>query len=59
MTEDQEAQERVCGQLQTWQRNPDTIRRLLTHTLIPATDRKALFVGLAHPIQRSEDWSAL
>ena len=24
----------------------DTIRRLLTHTLIPATERKGLFVGL-------------
>ena len=46
VTEDQEAQERVFGQLQDWQRNPDTIRRLLTHALIPATDRKALFVGL-------------
>ena len=46
VTEDQEAQERVFGQLQAWQRNPDTIRRLLTHALIPATDRKALFVGL-------------
>ena len=46
VTEDQEAQERVFGQLQTWQRNPDTIRRLLTNALIPATDRKALFVGL-------------
>ena len=46
VTEDREAQERVFGQLQTWQRNPDTIRRLLTHALIPATDRKALFVGL-------------
>ena len=46
VTEDHKAQERVFGQLQTWQRNPDTIRRLLTHALIPATDRKALFVGL-------------
>ena len=46
VTEDQEAQERVFGQLQDWQRNPDTIRRLLTHALIPATDRKVLFVGL-------------
>ena len=36
----------MFGQLQIWQRNPDTIRRLLTHALIPATDRKALFVGL-------------
>ena len=46
VTEDSEAQERVFGQLQDWQRNPDTIRRLLTHALIPATDRKAIFVGL-------------
>ena len=46
VTEDQAAQERVFGQLQAWQRTPDTIRRLLTHALIPATDRRALFVGL-------------
>ena len=45
VTEDQELQG-VFGQLQTWQRNPDTIRQLLTHALIPATDRKAQFVGL-------------
>jgi ParB family chromosome partitioning protein len=65
VTENQEAQERVFGQLQTWQRNPDTIRRLLTHALIPATDRKALFVGMdaytvaGGTVQRdlfSEDW---
>jgi len=46
VTEDQAAQERVFGQLQDWQRNPETIRRLLTHALVPATDRKAIFVGL-------------
>jgi len=46
VTEDQAAQERVFGQLQAWQCNPDTIRRLLTHALVPATDRKAIFVGL-------------
>ncbi len=46
VTEDQAAQERVFGQLQDWQRTPDTIRRLLTHTLVPATDRKVIFVGL-------------
>ncbi len=46
VTEDQAAQERVFGQLQAWQRNSDTIRRLLTHALVPATDRKAIFVGL-------------
>ena len=53
VTEDQETQERVFGQLQTWQRNPDTIRRLLTNALIPATDRKALFVGLSLPHSRT------
>ena len=46
VTEDAQAQERVFGQLQDWQRSPDTIRRLLTQALLPATDRKALFVGL-------------
>ena len=46
VTEDQDAQERVFGQLQVWQRNPDTIRRLLTHALVPATDRRAIFIGL-------------
>ena len=46
VTEDREAQERVFGQLQPWQRNPDAIRRLLTHALVPATDRKAIFIGL-------------
>ena len=46
VTEDQAAQERVFGQLQAWQRTPDTIRRLLTHALVPATDRRAIFVGL-------------
>ena len=46
VSEDPEAQERVFGQLATWQHNPDTIRRLLTHALIPASDRKVIFVGL-------------
>jgi len=46
VTEDREAQERVFGQLQDWQRTPDTIRRLLTNTLIPASDRKVIFAGL-------------
>jgi ParB family transcriptional regulator, chromosome partitioning protein len=46
VTGDQAEQERVHGQLQDWQRNPDTIRRLLTHSLVPATDRKVMFVGL-------------
>ena len=46
VTEDRDAQERVFGQLQAWQRNSDTIRRLLTHALVPATDRRAIFIGL-------------
>ena len=46
VTEDQAAQELVFGQLQPWQRTPETIRRLLTNALIPATDRKVIFVGL-------------
>jgi len=46
VTEDREAQGRVFGQLQDWQRTPDTIRRLLTHALIPASDRKVIFTGL-------------
>jgi ParB family chromosome partitioning protein len=40
VTEDQTAQEQVFGQLQAWQRHPDTIRRLLTRTLVSATDRR-------------------
>ena len=46
VTDDIGAQEQVFGQLQDWQRNPDTIRRLLTHALIPAGDRTVHFVGL-------------
>ena len=46
VTEDQGAQEQVFGQLADWQRSPDTIRRLLTHALVPATDRRVIFVGL-------------
>ena len=46
VTEDRDAQERVHGQLQEWQRTPDLIRRLLTNALVPATDRKVILVGL-------------
>ncbi|MCK8788154.1 ParB/RepB/Spo0J family partition protein [Roseomonas sp. NAR14] len=46
VTEDREAQERVFAQLPAWQRSPDTIRRLLTNALVPATDRRVLLVGL-------------
>lgn len=46
VAEDRAAQERVFAQLPDWQRNPDTIRRLLTGALVPATDRRVLLVGL-------------
>ena len=46
VTEDHAAQERVFAQLPAWQRSPDTIRRLLTNALVPATDRRVLLVGL-------------
>lgn len=46
LTEDHAAQERVFAQLPAWQRSPDTIRRLLTNALVPATDRRVLLVGL-------------
>jgi len=46
VTEDQAAQGRVFGQLQDWQRHPDAIRRLLTHALVPASDRRVAFAGL-------------
>lgn len=46
MAEEREAQERVHGQSQSWQRTPDTIRRLLTHALVPGTDRRVILVGL-------------
>ncbi len=46
VTQDQARQERVFAELQPWQRQPETIRRLLTHALVPATDRRAAFVGL-------------
>jgi len=46
VTEDRAAQERVYGQLQDWQRHPDAIRRLLTGSFVPASDRRVSFAGL-------------
>ncbi|MFM2043936.1 MAG: hypothetical protein RLY86_2512 [Pseudomonadota bacterium] len=44
LTDDHATQERVWGDL-TWSRSPETIRRLLTRTQVPASDRRALFIG--------------
>ena len=45
-SEDREAQERVHADLASWQRTPETIRRLLTQALTPVTDRRVRLVGL-------------
>jgi len=44
LTDDHAAQERVWSEL-TWSRSPEVIRRLLTRTQVPASDRRALFIG--------------
>ena len=45
LTCDHERQEAVYDRLPTWQREASHIRRMLTETHVPATDRRALFVG--------------
>ncbi|WP_376100908.1 hypothetical protein ACE7GA_26710 (plasmid) [Roseomonas sp. CCTCC AB2023176] len=46
VTDDHAAQERVHRNLLPWQRSPATIRRLLTHSLLPVTDKRVRLVGL-------------
>lgn len=46
VTDDREAQERVFGELSSWNRQPHTIRRALTADEIPSTDKRVRFVGL-------------
>lgn len=46
VTEDREAQMRAFTELAEWQRTPAAIRRVLTQPHVPATDRRALLVGL-------------
>ena len=47
VTDDHAAQERVWDSAQEWQRNPNTLRRALTETMVDAArDPRARFVGL-------------
>ena len=46
VTEDRGAQTRAFTELAEWQRTPAAIRRVLTQPHVPATDRRALLVGL-------------
>ena len=47
LTGDHEAQEQVWNELQPWDRNPHTVRHLLSQDDIPAGDKRVRFVGLA------------
>ena len=47
VTDDHVAQERVWDSAQEWQRNPNTLRRALTESMVDAArDARALFVGI-------------
>jgi ParB family chromosome partitioning protein len=47
VTDDHAAQERVWDSAQEWQRNPNTLRRGLTETMVDAaSDPRARFVGI-------------
>ncbi len=46
LTDDHAVQEAVWEQLQPWDRKPQTIRRMLSHDEIPATDKHVRFIGL-------------
>ena len=47
VTDDHAAQERVWDSAQEWQRNPNTLRRALTETMVDAaSDPRVRFVGL-------------
>ncbi len=46
LTDDHETQEELWEGLQPWDRNPQTIRRLLSQNDIPGGDKRVRFVGL-------------
>lgn len=48
LTDDHVAQEQIWEHLQPLDRNPSTIRRLLSKNDIPATDKRVRFVGLSN-----------
>jgi ParB family chromosome partitioning protein len=45
LTDDHDTQEQIWNELQPWDRNPHTIRRLLSQGDIPACDKRVRFVG--------------
>ena len=45
VTDDQAAQERVFFELTSWNREPHTIRRLLTVSSVPTSDKRVRFIG--------------
>lgn len=46
VTDDRAAQERVFADLTSWNRQPHTIRRALTETEVPSSDKRVRFVGV-------------
>jgi ParB family chromosome partitioning protein len=46
ITEDHAAQERVLTELSDWRLDPQSIRRALTETEVPASDKRVRFIGL-------------
>lgn len=46
ITDDQEAQERVLKSLSSWNRQPHTIRRMLTEHEVETSDKRVRFVGI-------------
>lgn len=46
ITDDHAAQERVLTELSDWRLDPQSIRRALTETEVPASDKRVRFIGL-------------
>lgn len=46
LTDDHAAQEAAWGDSAGWHRQPAQLRRAITHTEVPVTDKRAAFVGL-------------
>lgn len=46
LVDDHEAQERVLAELSGWRLNPQTIRRALTESEVPTSDKRMRFVGI-------------
>lgn len=46
LVDDHEAQERVLAELSGWRLNPQTIRRALTESEVPTSDKRMRFIGV-------------